>query len=276
MDTRASNLTKISQFPVPAEREPVIEVIGGKPMTTSLQVAAFFGKRHDNVLQDIRNIIEAVGEGDALNFQETTYSDSLNRQKPLYLMDKDAFTLLVMGYTGEEAIKFKLAYIRRFNEMEDQLRGSVLAIPNFSDPIAAAEAWIVAERARIAEHARAELAIRTKAQIGNRREATAMNTASQANKKVNALEDELGIGRHYRQVKAIEWLLDVFEPSPAMYQQAGKKLTELSGRMDRPFRVVPDEKYASVKSYHIDVVDAFRALLRTDLNMLSRFRRRLQ
>ena len=88
-----------------------------------------------------------------------------------------------MGYTGEKAMAFKIAYIARFNEMEEQLRTTSPLLPNFRDPIAAAEAWIVAERARLAEQARADYYQRTKAEIGSRREATAMNTASVLSKQ---------------------------------------------------------------------------------------------
>lgn len=263
---------QIIPFPRNAAFEPVVELINDKPMTTSLQVAAFFGKEHKNVLQDIRNILAAVGDSTGLNFQLSEYKDSTGRSLPMYLMDKDAFTLLVMGYTGEDAMRFKLAYIRRFNEMERHLRD---ALPNFNDPIEAAEAFIAAEKARRAAEQIACDAIRTKAEIGTRREATSMATASAAVRKNHALEDVLGIGRKYRQVKAISWLLDEFVPGPAMYSQVGKKLSEISSRMGYPTRLVPDEKYpGGVKSYHIDVIDAFRGMLRTDLNMLAKFRRR--
>lgn len=112
---------------------------------TSLQVAEAFGKRHDNVLADIRKIIEADDDGFALlNFQECSYTNENNREMPMYVMSKDGFVLLVMGYTGAEAMRMKKAYIARFNEMEEQLRTTSPLLPNFRDPIAAAEAWIVA------------------------------------------------------------------------------------------------------------------------------------
>ena len=139
--------------------EIALKIISGKeiPAVTSLQVAEAFGKRHDNVLADIRKIIEADDDGFALlNFQECKYTNENNREMPMYVMSKDGFVLLVMGYTGAEAMRMKKAYIARFNEMEEQLRTTSPLLPNFRDPIAAAEAWIVAERARLAEQARAD------------------------------------------------------------------------------------------------------------------------
>ena len=275
MQTQNNTPGNIVPFPAPSVIEPVVELVDGKPMTTSIQVAVFFKKEHYNVIRDIKNIIDAVDVSNALNFEAVDYTDAKGEKRPMYLMDKDAFTLLVMGYTGEEAMRFKLSYIRRFNEMEEALRART-AIPEFSNPAIAARAWAEEyERRQVAEIQRDE-AIRTKSLIGSSREATSMATASTAVRKSNALADELGIGRNYRQVKAIEWLREEFDLSVSgAYSQIGKKLSELSARMGYPTRQVPDEKYpGGVKAYHIDVVDAFHALLRTDLNMLAKFRRR--
>lgn len=57
-----------------------------------------------------------------LNFEESTYINSQNKKQPMFLMTRDGFTLLVMGYTGELAMKFKEAYIWQFNAMEKTLR----------------------------------------------------------------------------------------------------------------------------------------------------------
>lgn len=89
----------------------------GKAFCSSRQVAEEFGKRHDNVLQDIRNL-DCSQEFRLLNFQESAYKNEQNKKQPEYLMTKDGFTFLVMGYRGKKAAHFKEAYIRRFNEME--------------------------------------------------------------------------------------------------------------------------------------------------------------
>lgn len=153
--------------------------------------------------------------------------------------------------------------------------GNGILMPNFTDPLAAAEAWIVTERARIAEQQRADYYQRTKAEIGNRREATAMATASVATRKVGALEDRLGFGKHYKQVKAIPWLLDEFVDCRVMYQQVGKKLSAISQRMGIEVKSIPCPEYPQgVKAYHVDVVNAFQQELQRDLNMLGKWRLR--
>ena len=153
--------------------------------------------------------------------------------------------------------------------------GNGILMPNFTDPLAAAEAWIVTERARIAEQQRADYYQRTKAEIGNRREATAMATASAATRKVGVLEDKLGLGRNYKQVKAIPWLFDEFADCPSMYQQVGKRLSALSQRLGYKTERIPCPEFPNgIKAYHVDVIDAFRNELKRDLNMLGKWRLR--
>ncbi len=153
--------------------------------------------------------------------------------------------------------------------------GNGILMPNFTDPLAAAEAWIVTERARIAEQQRADYYQRTKAEIGNRREATAMATASAATRKVGALEDKIGLGRNYKQVKAIPWLFDEFADCPSMYQQVGKRLSALSQRLGYKTERIPCPEFSNgIKAYHVDVIDAFRNELKRDLNMLGKWRLR--
>lgn len=92
----------------------------------SLIVAKFFGKQHKHVLRDIGKITEPKsGLSEVFvktNFAADTYHDATGRKLPCYQMTRDGFTLLVMGYTGPKAMKFKEAYIKRFNDMERFIR----------------------------------------------------------------------------------------------------------------------------------------------------------
>ena len=99
----------------------------GVLVTTSRNVAEVFGKNHKDVLRDIRNVLSSLPDTSnnwgMRNFALTPYTDPQNKQTfDEYLITKDGLTLLVMGYTGETAMRFKLAYIQRFNEMEAMLR----------------------------------------------------------------------------------------------------------------------------------------------------------
>ena len=90
-------------------------------VTTSLQVAESFEKNHRDVMRTIRNLTAqncAVGN----MFVESTYVNKQGHEQPMYYMNRDGFTLLAMGFTGKEAVKFKLEYIEAFNKMENFIR----------------------------------------------------------------------------------------------------------------------------------------------------------
>lgn len=129
------------------------------------------------------------------------------------------------------------------------------------------------EQRKLVEAHRDE-AVRTKAEIGSRREATAMNTASRLSKENEHLRDDIGDSRTWKQVKAIPWLEEVFEVSQAMYSVAGRKLADMPRRMGYEIREVEDSRYGSVKAYHTDVIEAFQHALKADHNILWKYRRR--
>ena len=101
----------------------------------SLFVAEFFEKEHKNVLRDIAKITDPKSglstEFAQLNFEPTSYTDGWNRKQKAYAMTRDGFTMLVMGYTGQKAMKFKELYIKRFNEMEQFIKTLVSARQEF-------------------------------------------------------------------------------------------------------------------------------------------------
>lgn len=230
------------------------------PAVTSLQVAEVFGKNHRDVLRDIRNVQSKCSmEFNERNFALVEYADAKGEKRPMYLLSKDGLMMVTMGYTTPEAMAIKESYIAEFNRMEEELRNRVPGLPNFDNPALAARAWAEQyERRQIAEAQRDE-AIRTKAQIGSKREATAMATASAAVRKVNAREDELGRGKLFKAVKAIPWLLDEFEPSKGMYSVVGKHLKKLSAELGYTVaKIIVPEFPDGVNAYHVDVIAAFR------------------
>lgn len=88
-------------------------------LVSSLEVSRNFHKEHKNVLQAINNL--AAENSAAKNlFYESTY-ENRGKQYPMYLMNRDGFTLLAMGFTGKDALEWKLKYIQAFNEMEAKL-----------------------------------------------------------------------------------------------------------------------------------------------------------
>ena len=93
-------------------------------------VAQFFEKRHDLVLRDIRNL-DCSENFRLLNFEESTYINEQGHKQPCYVMTRDGFVFLAMGYRGQRAAQFKELYIRRFNEMEAFIKTLVSARQEF-------------------------------------------------------------------------------------------------------------------------------------------------
>lgn len=103
------------------ELELGLVVKGDRVVVSSLDVANNFEKRHDNVVKDIREM-KCSDEFRLLNFKESFYKNSQNKSQPMYLMTRDGFTILAMGYNGTKAMKFKEDYISAFNKMENFIR----------------------------------------------------------------------------------------------------------------------------------------------------------
>ena len=110
----------------------ILSTQNGEPVASSRQIAENFGKSHDNVLKGIENLIGGLVKindtpGLLKNehtpmFYKTEYTHEQNGQTyPMYLMNRDGFSLLVMGFTGKAALEWKLKYIQAFNEMEKKL-----------------------------------------------------------------------------------------------------------------------------------------------------------
>lgn len=101
--------------------ENLVTVVNENVVVSSRDVAEHFGKQHKNVMQAIENM---KAENSALikMFYPSTYKVDGNRKSyPMYLMNRDGFSLLVMGFTGAKALEWKLKYIEAFNAMEKEL-----------------------------------------------------------------------------------------------------------------------------------------------------------
>lgn len=93
----------------------------GTPVTDSVKVAKVFEKQHKNILKSIRNL--AAQNLAAKNwFYESTYIDPRGQEQPMFVMNRDGFSLLAMGLTGAKAMQFKVAFIEQFNAMEKVVR----------------------------------------------------------------------------------------------------------------------------------------------------------
>ena len=111
----------------------LVEVKKERIYCKSNMVAEIFEKRHDNVMRDLKSLIENCSKEFALlHFEESTYKVK-GREYPCYNLTKDGFTMLAMGFTGEKAVQFKELYINKFNEMERLLTSQGLLKMEFKD-----------------------------------------------------------------------------------------------------------------------------------------------
>ncbi|WP_371366227.1 hypothetical protein SRRS_06800 [Sporomusa rhizae] len=90
-------------------------------VATSRAVADMFSKRHGDVLRAIDNC-ECSAEFRQRNFASSSYKNEQNKKQPMYLLTKNGFAFIVMGFTGKKAAHFKEAYINRYEEMEAALQ----------------------------------------------------------------------------------------------------------------------------------------------------------
>lgn len=193
--------------------------------------------RHDNFMAKVPKVL---GESHAPNFLGTQiYGNNNSRQ--IYVFPKREACLMAMSYSYELQAKV----FDRMTELE-QSKSKSLSIPDFSDPILAARAWADAKEAERNALLIANDAIRTKAEIGHRREATAMNTASQAVKKANKLEIELDKSKEYATIKRMEML---YHGTKFNWRILKSTSTEMGVEAIDVF----DQNYGTVKAYHYSV-----------------------
>ena len=107
-------------FPAQERNERLVTVRNDQVVTSSLRVAEYFGKRHADVLRQVNNLILANAKLRSL-YVSSTYVDEQRKERVMFIMNRDGFTLLAMGFTGKKALDFKIAYIEAFNKMEKLL-----------------------------------------------------------------------------------------------------------------------------------------------------------
>ena len=278
---------------------------------TQLQLSDVFGCVQSTLSEHIQNIYKEEELQKDLTYRRSRLvaSDGKYREISQYNLDM----LISLGYR----IKSKVAKsfrqwatshlkelmtkgkteLKQSAEIKPYVENNMIVMPNFNDPIAAARAWadmyeaqrnaelqakFEAEQKALAISQR-DYAIATKSWIGSKREATAMNTASQKSKECkrltaenktltdanselitenDKLKDEIGFGNNWKQVTAIEWYDEFFENRDAnFYSQCGRILTQISKEMGIEVNKVHETKYTK-NCYYISVVDEFRNRLK--------------
>ena len=198
---------------------------------SSREIAELVESRHDKVKQSIERLVERgvisqppMGDGEK--------SANGVTEKLYHVGKRDSYIVV-----AQLCPEFTARLVDRWQELEAKV--GTLAVPDFSNPAIAARAWADQYEARL-------IAEKTKAEIGTRREATAMNTASQAIKKVAALEQQLDRSKEYCTVKRMSM---INHGQPFDWRQ----LKAASAEMGIPPVDVFDQNYGTVKAYHSEV-----------------------
>ena len=229
---------------------PILPQFAEKQKTMGTRVIAeLCEKEHRNVKRDC-DVMFASLNLDALKF-EHIYLDSMNRQQTEYLLDEELTMTLVTGYN----IVLRNRVIKRWKELELQASQPSYLI---EDPIKRAEKWIEEEKQKQIAIQERDHAIATKAEIGSRREATAMATASKYKRKAEKLEALVDESQSFATIKKVQAL------TGGTYDTYELRRYSKTNRLE--IQKAEDANYGSVNSYH---KDAWLAVYNINLSLIG-------
>ncbi|HHJ1596272.1 TPA: Rha family transcriptional regulator [Pseudomonas aeruginosa] len=213
-----------------------LTTIGGQPVTmSSREITELTGKQHKHVIRDIREMLDALEKDGPVLGHVREDKDSRGYTENFHL-DRELTETLVTGYS----IPLRHKVIRRLHELEEQVAQP--AIPQTLPEALRLAADLAEECQQLA--AERDHAVKTKAQIGSRREAQALAKASSAVRQVQRLNDELGHGTRFATVTAVE--IAAGEKFPINAYVPLRKWCQTYGIQPED---VPDRRYGKVKAW---------------------------
>lgn len=103
----------------------LVRMFKNQVVVSSIQLAEHFDKRHCDVLRLLNALLRSANKQRlSKHFFKSNYKDETGKNNTMYLMDRDGFSLLVMSFKGEKALKWKLDFIDAFNAMEQEIRNN--------------------------------------------------------------------------------------------------------------------------------------------------------
>ena len=210
--------------------------------------------------------------------------DTLGGSQDMMLISESGLYTLIMRSNKPEAKVFRkwvtsevLPSIRKTGSYS--VAQTTLAIPKtlpealraYADEVERREA---AEKRAITAEVERDEAVRTKAQIGSRREATAMATASAKSRECEKLREQIGDSETYKRATAIPWLSEYFDTrNDGLYNSLAAQLKKIEASMPPEFahKPTPDTRFGSVKAYHIAVIERFHEIVREKIPVDKKF-----
>ena len=200
------------------------------------EVAELTGKEARHVKRDCEVMFIELGLDPEGYAQPWTHPQ--NSQTYIeYMLTRDLVETLITGYS----IKLRHAVLQRWRELESQV-----SLPSYAidDPIKRAEKWIEEAKQKQLAIQERDHAIATKAEIGNRREATAMGRLSAKVKEVESLKVQLDKSLDFASIKAVE-----IATGRKFGWHALKKWSKANSS---EIKTIPDPNFGEVKTYHKD------------------------
>ncbi|MGX2583347.1 Rha family transcriptional regulator [Acinetobacter baumannii] len=215
------------------------------------EIASLTGKEGRHVKRDCE-VMFAELELDPNGYAQNWTHPQNGRTYIEYMLPKDLVETLITGYS----IKLRHAVLLRLRELEEAIKGDLIALPNFADPVEAARAWANEVEAKRLACKERDHAIETKAHISDKKTATAMATASVKSRQAEKLKEQIGESRNYASVKAVEKL--------AGGKYNWRELKKWCLAHGKKIKDIADANYGSVKIYHKDAWKAVYGINLTD------------
>lgn len=152
--------------------------------------------------------------------------------------------------------EFTARLVDRWAELEKQVAADLITLPNFFDPAEAARAWADQYEAKQVACKERDHAIATKAEISDKKTATAMATASVKSRQAEKLKEQIGESKNYASVKAVEKV--------AGGKYNWRELKKWCLAHGKKIKDIADANYGSVKIYHKDAWKAVYGINLTD------------
>lgn len=258
--------------------EDAWDVVNETVWLTQVQLAELYRSSVQNVGQRIRNILEdeELQADSVIKESFITATDGKSYRTKLYNLDM----ILSLGYRikSKVAIKFRQWATSHLKELMTKGRTELQPMSDaeiMSRALEIAHRTLALREERIkALTAERDEAIRTKAMIGSRREATAMATASAKARECEKLREQIGDSETYKRATAIPWLSEYFDTrNDGLYLSLAAQLKKIEASMPPEFahKPTPDTRYGSVKAYHIAVIDRLHEIVREKLPVDKKF-----
>ena len=244
---------------------------------TRQMLAKCFDFHRDSVTNHVEALVKRGVLEVTKNFVTSEIPTNSGVQQTM-LYDLKVFNYLVMRLDTDRAWEMKAKFNDVLVERETGVtQGQPQPQPALPTTyLEALEALVASEKAKLALQAERDEAVRTKAMIGSRREATAMATASAKARECEKLREQIGDSKTYKAAKSIPWLSEYFNTrNRGLYNSLAAKLKKVEAGMSSEFAhiMIEDSQYGQIKAYHVAVIEKLHEMVQADEEFMKDYRK---